>query len=1231
MNIKINIYIKKLLVSIFMGCLLIPGLLAQTVVDYDVSVRTGSFQSIASGSNAIRPVPVSTIGGIDALDEGVYENIPIGFPFNYLGFSYNTFSASTNGWAALNPSLDGSRFNNSLIDASIEIPAPVFAPLWDDLSLQNGGTFAYQTVGDPGQRIFTAEWSNASWSFEAGVEVISFQVILYEEFDGIEFVYRSEGGTPFNASASVGITEDVFDEFVSLTDLSANPTFLVNTEVDLIADVPSDGQRIIFFPSVTGAGRISQLDGFAYNFPYQSILESANSLQGNADDGYYNNIPIGFSFRYLGQEYQTLSASTNGWLTLGAILFGSQLNNNLDSVQFNLGFPVLAPLWDDLSLESGRFAYNTTGEFGRRVFTAEWLNAFWNFDADDFVISFQVKLYEEDGRIEYVYRREVSPPENGSATIGIADGFGAFISLGNSSDNPPLSTSTETNQIDRSPQDGQRYVFSLDPSVFASNSWTLADYSFQALTPDRSQFTEVPGQVTFPEVSEGDLDEGIIQNIPIGFSFSYAGQNYTSVGASTNGFLKLGGDIRSPSPANSLERNPERPILAPLWDDLEIDDEDGYFAHLTEGNPPNRVFTAEWGNVYWPWNNDGITLSFQVKLYEEDSRIEFIYDDPPGSFFPSDSASASIGITGESLGRSTFLSIREIDANQVSVDDTRESRFLNDKPSRGLTYTFRLPNLFIVTNTNFTGSGSLSDAITDANLANDRSFIFFRITEPGPWFITGTLPEINQSVILDATTQPGWSANPNSFNVVSLESSINFNRVDDNLNPDGSEIYGIETFGDIGLLNTEDIRIGSLGKPNFIRNQVRLFESQDVLIEGNEIESMFVQVSVGTEINDNIITQGIGTFASPNMSIRRNTFNVPTNPDFFYIDFFKGSNSVTVGGEITDANTFDLSQVSDSAEFQLISLDESRGVSVLKNSFICTNSTKNLHQIIDLAPSAVEIDNRIPELTSIVSNNIEGKGFPGDQIEVYALELDSSCADRFTVSYRGQTTVDSDSVFSLTTSFLPGNYVVATATDSRGNTTPFSDSLLVPINPPILTRTFAISEELVNLQWNDNNNEDPEVNILIYRRLRDSTDLTPLDTVNNMSVYGDSSFFDAGATYVYVLRAEKEGVISDFGNELGVAIPGVVLSLEANWLDQVSNIYPNPMEDQLFIEFSEALQGRGPIALEVHNVIGHTIFQEVLSASEFPLELDTQAWPRGVYYLKIRIDGQELIRKIVKQ
>ncbi len=196
---------------------------------------------------------------------------------------------------------------------------------------------------------------------------------------------------------------------------------------------------------------------------------------GSTNDGWYNSIPIGFEFWFMGTRYDNVGASTNGWLTFG---FGStSITTAVAANSFSSNTvprPFVAPLWDDLDFTQsfGVFSYKTTGTAPNRVFTAEWLNAEWGWSANDSVISFQIKLYETSGKIDFIYRQEISSVASGSASIGI-EGVSTFQSLNGTGTAPSSSTSTNTTNLSTKPATGQVYSFTPPtPAAPTSLSFT---------------------------------------------------------------------------------------------------------------------------------------------------------------------------------------------------------------------------------------------------------------------------------------------------------------------------------------------------------------------------------------------------------------------------------------------------------------------------------------------------------------------------------------------------------------------------------------------------------------------------------------------------------------------------------------------------------------------------------------------------------------------------------------
>ncbi len=235
----------------------------------------------------------------------------------------------------------------------------------------------------------------------------------------------------------------------------------------------------------TSPAPIGPLDvGAIANYAFSASSGTFTPLVGgtvvnglNADAAYVNGIPIGFTFYYMGVAYTAVAASSDGWLSFAAV-GSSSLTNALSAGPPRL---VLAPLWDDLDgATAGQASYQTAGSAGSRVFTFQWLNWEWSYAANAAVLSFQAKLYEADGHIEFVYRQDAAGVNSASASIGIAasgTGSGNFLSLNGTGAGPAVSSTTETATLSAKPATGQVYAFTPPAAPAAP-----ADLTFTSVT-----------------------------------------------------------------------------------------------------------------------------------------------------------------------------------------------------------------------------------------------------------------------------------------------------------------------------------------------------------------------------------------------------------------------------------------------------------------------------------------------------------------------------------------------------------------------------------------------------------------------------------------------------------------------------------------------------------------------------------------------------------------------------
>jgi hypothetical protein len=185
------------------------------------------------------------------------------------------------------------------------------------------------------------------------------------------------------------------------------------------------------------------------------------------DDATSTAIDIGFDFYFMGTRYRYVYAGSNGYLSFNPNALNvdpnDQLANNLASCPDDLR-PLIAPLWDDIDGNAtdatSAARYSITGTAPTRVFTFEWVNFEWDWTSNNAEISFQAKLYETTGKIEFVYSRVGSDPiTSPSASIGLAaTTSGEFLSLNNVT-TPTPSTISEADNLAVKPATGRTFTF----------------------------------------------------------------------------------------------------------------------------------------------------------------------------------------------------------------------------------------------------------------------------------------------------------------------------------------------------------------------------------------------------------------------------------------------------------------------------------------------------------------------------------------------------------------------------------------------------------------------------------------------------------------------------------------------------------------------------------------------------------------------------------------------------
>ncbi len=213
---------------------------AQAVSGYVFSQAAETYSAV-TGTN-------STATG----DDGVQNNIPIGFSFNYGGTAYSSFSISTNGWIRLGQGIGNNSWVNTLGNSN-PVNAPLIAAYWDDHN-RSAGSIAYELVGTVPNRILSVGWDNINISNGGGTSPTafgSFKILLHETTGIIDFVYGSltPGG---QLSASVGLNDAT--SFLSVTPSASTSVSSATADNNVSGTSFMAGQKFTFTPQPQCSG-----------------------------------------------------------------------------------------------------------------------------------------------------------------------------------------------------------------------------------------------------------------------------------------------------------------------------------------------------------------------------------------------------------------------------------------------------------------------------------------------------------------------------------------------------------------------------------------------------------------------------------------------------------------------------------------------------------------------------------------------------------------------------------------------------------------------------------------------------------------------------------------------------------------------------------------------------------------------------------------------------------------
>jgi hypothetical protein len=216
---------------------------------------------------------------------------------------------------------------------------------------------------------------------------------------------------------------------------------------------------------------------------------------------------IGFGFFLMGNRYTQFSATSNGIIALGGTAAGGTTYSVSGGTTTT---PILSAFGSDLRTGiSGKVHYKVTGSAPLRVLTIEFLNMSLTYvgtpGSNDG--TYQVRLYENTGVIEFVYDGMYRNASTTGASIGIgwsagsaANTFGCVTSATHTSSTSSFTTQTYTNSAVitdlNSPTNGSRRTYSYTPPT-PTNPGGLMTFTSLGLTSMTLNWTDSPNEVVY--------------------------------------------------------------------------------------------------------------------------------------------------------------------------------------------------------------------------------------------------------------------------------------------------------------------------------------------------------------------------------------------------------------------------------------------------------------------------------------------------------------------------------------------------------------------------------------------------------------------------------------------------------------------------------------------------------------------------------------------------------------
>ncbi len=322
----------------------------QTVLFYNAKAQVAAmpFSPNLETFSAITGTVIDTPNA----DDVNYQNIPIGFDFNYAGNSFDTMVVSTNGFI----SFDNIVLYNFIFYALNTNYNNVISPFSADLKNNLGNaSLLYTTIGSAPNRSCIIQWLHYSYYPNQGD--ISFQIWLNESTNCIKFVYGAN--TYVNPqTVQIGLKGSTNLDFIALGDTAcswenAQPSQAINTNfpVSTACNMPSGFSFNFGMCNTENPFTIGYLTGKVFNdINGNGVLDNAepgianhivNIMPGNYFVSSNNSGDYAFFFIDSTLTYHISGAAINYWTQTNSPLVISCNPSTQSSSNLNLGYQAI--------------------------------------------------------------------------------------------------------------------------------------------------------------------------------------------------------------------------------------------------------------------------------------------------------------------------------------------------------------------------------------------------------------------------------------------------------------------------------------------------------------------------------------------------------------------------------------------------------------------------------------------------------------------------------------------------------------------------------------------------------------------------------------------------------------------------------------------------------------------------------------------------------------------------